>query len=88
MVESNHAQEKLTRRSRTGFSIFYNMDLINWLSKKQPSLESAVFRAKFFAMKHRLETFRNLWYKLWMMGVPIEVPIHICGDSMSVIYNT
>jgi hypothetical protein len=35
MCDSDHAGEKRTRRSRTGFLIFCNMALIDWVSKKQ-----------------------------------------------------
>ena len=33
-VDSDHAEDKATRRSRTGFMIYVNMSLVNWLSKK------------------------------------------------------
>ena len=38
-VDSDHAGDKVTRRSRTGFMIFMNMALINWCSKKQSTVE-------------------------------------------------
>ncbi len=34
-VNSDHAGDKLTRRSRSGYFIFLNSALISWLSKKQ-----------------------------------------------------
>ena len=43
MVDSDHAGDKVTRRSRTGYMIFVNMALIQWLSKKQATIESSVF---------------------------------------------
>ncbi len=49
MVDSDHAWEKSTQHSRTGFLIFLNMLLINWLSQKQPTIESSVFDAEFVA---------------------------------------
>ena len=64
------------------------MALVNCLSKKQSTTESAVLRAEFVAMKHVVETLRDIWYKLRMMGVPIEGPSYIYGDNMFVIYNT
>ena len=88
MVDSDYAGDKLIRRSRTGFMIFCNMDLINWLSKKHLTVEIAVFGNDFFAMKHGVETLRGLKYKLMMMDVPIEEPIYIYSDNMSIIYNT
>ena len=48
MVDNDHAGDKSTRRYRTGFMISMNMSLIDWLSKKQPTVETAVFRAEFF----------------------------------------
>ena len=88
MVDSNHTGDKLTSRSHTGFLILCNLALINWLYKNQPTVESAVFRDEFVAMKHVVETLRGIWYKLRMMGVPIEGPSYIYGDNMFVIYNT
>ena len=42
-VDSEHAGDKMTRRSRTGYFIFLNTALINWLSKKQATIEGSVF---------------------------------------------
>jgi len=88
MVDSDHAGDKLTRRSRTGFLIFVNNAIVDWLSNKQPTIESSVFGAEFVAMKHGMEKLRGLRYKLRMMGVPISGPSYIFGDNMSVIHNT
>jgi len=87
-VDSDHAGDKLTRRSRTGFLIYINTALIQWLSKKQSTVETSVFGAEFVAMKHGVEVLRGLRYKLRMMGVSISGPTFIYGDNMSVIHNT
>jgi len=34
-VDSDHAGEKCTRRSRTGFFVFMNTALVQWFSKQQ-----------------------------------------------------
>ena len=86
-VISNHAGDKYTRWSQTGFLIFLNSALIMWESKKQPTIETLVFGAEFVAMKHGMETLRGLRYKLCMMGVPISGPPYIYGDNMSIIHN-
>ena len=39
-------------------------------------------------MNHKVENLRGLWYKLRIMGLPIESPSYIYGDNMYVIYNT
>ena len=88
MVDSNHAGDKMTRQLRTGFLIFLNMSLINWLSQKQPTIESSVFGAECVAVKLGVEVLRGIRYKLHMMGVPIAGPTYVYGDNMSVIHNT
>ena len=88
MVDGNHKSGNLTRRSHNIFLIFYNKALINWLSKNQQTVESAVFGAGLVAMNHIVKTLCGLWYKLRMMGVPIEDPHYINGNNMSAIYNT
>ncbi len=45
MCDSDHAGEKRTRRACTGFLIFCNMALIDWVSKKQVTIETSVFGA-------------------------------------------
>ena len=64
------------------------MALIEWLSKKQDTVKTAVFGSEFVAMTHGVETLRGLRYKLRMMGVFIDGPTYVYGDNMSVIFNT
>ena len=87
-MDSDHAGDKQTRRSKSGFYIYMNSSLIFWLSKKQSTIERSVFRAEFVAMKAGMEMLRGLHYKLRMMGVEISGPSYIFGDNMSVIHNT
>jgi hypothetical protein len=62
-VGSYHAGEKLTRRSRTGWLIFMQNALINFLSKRQSTVKTSVFGADAEFAIHK-------FYKLRMMGVP------------------
>ncbi len=55
MCDSDHAGDKRTRCSCTGFLIFCNVALIDWVSKKQATIETSVFGAEFVAMKHGIE---------------------------------
>ena len=87
-VDSDHAGDRVTRRSRTGYFIFLNTELINWLSKKQETIEGSVFGAEFVAMKTVVEALRVIRYKLRMMGVLLTKPTYVYGDNMSIIYNT
>jgi hypothetical protein len=87
-VESDHAGEQFTRRSRTGYVIYSNMAPIVWFSKRQPTVESSVFGAEFVAMKNCIESCRGLRYKLRMMGLTLSGPTFVYGDNMSVVHNT
>ncbi len=87
-VDYNHAVEKRTRQSRSGFFVYLNCAPVQWLSKKHATIETTVFSAEFVAMKIGIESLRGLQFKLQMMGVPIWGPLLIYGDNMSVIHKT
>ena len=59
-VDSDHAGDKITRQSHTGYFIFLNTALIDWLSKKQANIESSVFGDEFIAMKNGVEALTDL----------------------------
>ena len=86
-VDADHAGDKLSRRSRTGFIIFINGAPIVWHSKRQATIETSTFGSEFVAAKVATETIRGLRYKLRMLGVPIDGPCYFFGDNMSVITN-
>ena len=77
----------MTWRSCTGYFIFLNTVLIDWLRKKQATVEESVFGAEFVAMKNGGEALRGIRCKLRMIGVPLTGPTYIYGDNISVIYN-
>jgi hypothetical protein len=87
MVDSDHAGEKRTQRSHTGFIIFCNLAPIIWLSKQQATIETSVFGAELVAMKHGIKTLRGLRYKIRMMGIPLSGPTYIYGDNKSQVTN-
>ena len=63
------------------------MAIIQWLLKKQPTIETSVFGGGFLAMEHGMETLRGLCYKLWTMGLPISGASYVYGENISVINN-
>ena len=87
-VDSDHAGDSTTRRSRTGFIIMLNNAPIYWFSKKQTSVETSSFGSEFIAMKTCCEYIRGLRYKLRMMGIPVDFPTYVFGDNQSVLSNT
>jgi hypothetical protein len=84
-VDANHAGDKVTRRSQTGFIIYLNNTPIDWFSKKQNTCESSTFGSEFVAMRLATERIKALRYKLRMFGIPIEGPTNILGDNESVV---
>ena len=87
-IDSDHAGDKVTRRSRTGVFIFLNRALIVWYSKKQSSIETSSFGSEFSAMKTGTELVEGLRYKLRMMGIPIDGPCYVKADNLSVVRNS
>jgi hypothetical protein len=63
-VDSDHAGDLVTRRSRTGFVVFLNGAPIYWSSKKQTSCETSTFGSEVVAMKQATEYIHGLCYKL------------------------
>jgi hypothetical protein len=86
-IDSDHTGDKVSRCSRISFVIFLNFGMIDWLSKKQSTVETSVFGAKFCTTKHGIESLRGIYYKLSMMAVPTKGPLYVYGDNMSVVTN-
>ena len=86
-VDSDHAGDLLTRRSRTGYVVLLNGAPIYWNSKKQTSCETSTFGSEFVAMKQATEYVRGLRFKLRMMGIPVDEPTFVFGDNQSVLAN-
>ena len=87
-VDSDHAGDISTRRSRTGYAIFLNSSPIYWFSKKQTGVETSSFGSEFMAMKLACEYVRGMRFKLRMMGISLPDPTYIFGDNQSVLANT
>ena len=62
--------------------------MIDWHTKKQATVEGALFGAECVAMKQGVEALCGICYKLRMMGVSIDGPSYVYGDNMSVVNNT
>ena len=87
-MDSDHAGDTITRRSRTGFIVWLNSAPVYWYSKKQGSCETSSFASEFIAMKQVCEYLRGLRYKLRMMGIPVDLPAYIFADNQSVLANS
>jgi len=87
-VDADHAGDKITRRSRTGYAVLLNSAPIYWYSKRQNCIETSSFGSEFVAMKQACEYLRGLRFKLRMMGIPVNDPCFILGDNKSVLVNS
>jgi hypothetical protein len=59
-VDSDHAGDQLTRRSRSGFVQYVNSAPILWYSKKQGSIETSTFGSEFVALSTAVAVNRAL----------------------------
>ena len=59
-VDSDHAGNKVTRRSRTGILILLNMAPIDCFSKRQNTVESSTFGSELIALKIASEQIMGL----------------------------
>jgi hypothetical protein len=87
-VDANHAGNKVTRRSHTGILIYLNCSPIVWHSKAQTTVETSTFGSEFVAMRILVEMLEAMWYKLRMLGVPIDGPANVFCDNKSVVTNS
>jgi hypothetical protein len=86
-VDSDHAGDKVTRRSQTGILIFLNSAPILSYSKRQNSVECSTYGSELVAMRQAIELVKSLRYKLRMFGIPIEGATDIFCDNESVYKN-
>ena len=87
-VDSDHAGNKVTRRSHSGILIWVNNAPIIFYSKRQNTVESSTFGSELVAMRIAKELIVALRYKLRMFGVPIEGPTNVYCNNQGVVKNT
>ena len=86
-VDSDHAGDRITRRSHTGIILYLNTAPITWYSKKQTTVESSTFGSEFVALRLSAEQIISLRYKLRMFGIPIDGAANVFCDNESVFKN-
>ena len=87
-VDSDHAHDKLTRRSITGLIIFVGRTPVFYMAKRQGAIETSTYGAEFMAMKTAVEEVTAVRYMLRCLGVHVTKPSHILGDNRSVIIQS
>jgi hypothetical protein len=86
-VDSDHAGDKVTRRSQTGVLIFCCRAPILSYSKRQNSVETSTYGSELVAMRLAIDLVKSLRYKLRMFGIPIDGPTDVFCDKESVFKN-
>ena len=86
-VDSDHAGDKVTRRSQTGIILYCNTAPVIWYSKRQNTVESSTFGSEFVALRIASELIISLRYKLRMFGIPIISPANVFCDNEAVYKN-
>jgi len=87
-VDADHARDKVTRRSVTGVLLLINNTPLQWVSKRQPTVETSTYGAELIATRVAIDMIIEVRYKLRMLGVPIRGSALLLGDNMSVVLNT
>ena len=86
-VDADHGHDKVTRRSITGMITFVGSTPMQWLSKRQASVQTSTFGAEFTALKTAVETAITVRYYLRLMGITVRKPTNIMVDNMSVVIS-
>jgi hypothetical protein len=87
-VDADHARDKVTCRSVSGVLMLLNNTPIQWLSKRQPTVETSTYGSELVATRIAIDMIVEMRYKLRMLGVRVEETLLLIGDNMSVVLNT
>ena len=87
-IDTDHAQDKVNRRSVTGIILLINNTPLVWISKHQKTVEMSIYGSELVAAQIATELIIEMHYKLRMLGVKVERTSLMIGDNMSVVLNT
>ena len=87
-ADANLMHDLLTGRSCTGVLHMVNKTPIDWFSKKQSVVETAVYGSEFVAARIAVEQIMDLRYTLRMLGIPIQGKSWLFCDNMSVVVSS
>lgn len=87
-VDSDHAGDRMTRRSQTGIILYCNSAPIIWYSKRQNTVEASTFGSEFVALRVATELIISLRYKLRMLGIEVLGPANVFCDNEAVYKNS
>jgi hypothetical protein len=85
--DSDHGDDRVTGRSISGVIVMVGCTLITWKSRRQGAIATSTYGAEFSAMKLATEEAITIRYMLRSLGIPVNAPCHMYGDSSSVIQS-
>jgi hypothetical protein len=86
-VDSDHAHDKVTRRSISGLLVLVGRTPVFFMSKRQGAIATSTYGAEFCAMRTAVEEVCSIRYMLRCLGVEVTYASLICGDNSAVISN-
>lgn len=87
-IDANLLHDLVTGRSVTGILHFMNGTLIDWYSKKIPTVETATYGAEFASARTCVEQLVDLRNTLRYLGVPLRETSFMFGDNESVVNSS
>ena len=87
-VDANLFHNALTGCSVTGILHLVNATPIEWYSKKQATVETAIYGSEFVAARTCVEQIIDLRNILRYLGVPISKCSYLFGDNKSVVNSS
>ena len=84
----NHAGNYVTLCSRSVLVVFLNNVPIYWSLKNQTSYENSMSVSDLVEMNQACKYVSGIWYKLIIMGIPVEDPTYVYGDNQYLLDNT
>ena len=77
----------MTRRLVSGVIVFVGSTPISWTSKRQGTIESSSYSAKFCSGRVACEEAIAIRYMLRSLGVPMLGATALCGDNLGMIMS-
>jgi hypothetical protein len=87
-VDANLYHNIITGRSVTGILHFCNQTLIEWFSKRQACVQTAMFGSECVAARIAVDQIVDMRNTLRYLGVPIKDQSYRFGDNQAVVKNS